>query len=431
MPLADSVRPASLNEVVGQSHLLAIDKPLRRIIESVETNELPCMLFYGPSGVGKTTVANIIAAKSSMRLHKLNGTSASIADIKTIIALSKSRDSLFVEPEPQNRGTLLYLDEIQYLNKKQQQSLLEFIENGDITLIASTTENPYFYVYGAILSRCTVFEFKSLTAEEIIPAVKRGFDIIAKNNTDLCISVSDEVIQIIAQGCGGDVRKALNAAELCGLVAENGIVTAEAARELVQKSAIRYDRAGDEHYDTLSALHKSIRGSDENAALYYLARLIVADDLPSICRRILAATSEDIGLAYPNAITIVKACVDSALQLGFPEARLPLAQAVILLCTAPKSNSVLTAIDAALADVRGGKGGDFPRQLQNVHCDGTSSGISGQNYLYPHDYPNHFVQQQYLPDSLKERVYYSFGDNKNEKAALAYRDKLRNSETIS
>jgi len=398
MPLANQIRPACLDEIAGQTHLIAQGKPLRRIIES---GQIPCMLFYGPSGVGKTTVANIIASQTKMTLHRLNGTSCSIADIKAIIAQSGTLLS--------EGGILLYLDEIQYLNKKQQQSLLEYIENGEITLIASTTENPYFYVYGAILSRCTVFEFKSLTADEIIPAVKRGFDLSG-------LSVCDEVTQVIAQGCGGDVRKALNAVELCSLVADDGVVTEEIARDLVQKSGMRYDRSGDEHYDTLSALHKSIRGSDENGALYYLARLIVADDLPSICRRLLCVACEDVGLAYPNAITIVKACVDSALQLGFPEARLPLAQAVVLLCTSPKSNSAYLAIEAALADVRAGKGGGFPRHLQNVHCDDLE-----QDYLYPHDYPNHYVKQQYLPDSLKDRVYYHFGENKNEKAALSYR----------
>ena len=415
-PLADKIRPATLDEVAGQSHLIAPGKPLRRIIES---GAIPCMLFYGPSGVGKTTVANIIAAQTDMQLYKLNGTAASTADIKAIIARTQNAGGLI---DTGTGGTLLYLDEIQYLNKKQQQSLLEHIENGEITLIASTTENPYFYVYGAILSRCTVFEFKPLTPDEIIPAVERGFKLAEAGR----VRPSDEVIRIIARGCGGDVRKALNAVELCALTAENGVVDETTARELVQKSAMRYDRAGDEHFDTLSALHKSIRGSDENAALHYLARLIVADDLPSICRRLLAVACEDIGLAYPNAITIVKSCVDSALQLGFPEARLPLAQAVILLCTSPKSNSAYLAVDSAIADVRAGKGGGFPRQLQNVHCDGADVAEPGQNYLYPHDYPGHYVEQQYLPDSLKGRVYYEFGEIKNEQAAQEYQRRVQN-----
>ena len=406
-PLPVKIRPATLDEVAGQSHLIAPAKPLRRIIES---GEIPCMLFYGPSGVGKTTVANIIAARTDMQLYKLNGTTASTADIKAIIAQSTSLMN--------TGGTLLYLDEIQYLNKKQQQTLLEFIESGEITLIASTTENPYFYVYGAILSRCTVFEFKSLTPDETIPVIERGFAHCEG------VTSSDEVNRIIALGCGGDVRKALNAVELCALTAENGKVDPKVARDLVQKSAMRYDRAGDEHFDTLSALHKSIRGSDENAALHYLARLIVADDLPSICRRLLAVACEDIGLAYPGAITIVKSCVDSALQLGFPEARLPLSQAVILLCTSPKSNTAYLAIDAAIADVKAGKGGGFPRQLQNVHYDGADVENPGQNYLYPHDYPGNYIQQQYLPDSLMGRVYYKFGDNKHEQAALKYRQMI-------
>jgi putative ATPase len=314
-------------------------------------------------------------------------------------------------------GILLYLDEIQYFNKKQQQSLLEFIENGDITLIAATTENPYFYVYGAILSRSTVFEFKPLTAEEVIPAIKRGFELSGINN------VAEDIVQIIAQGTGGDVRKALNAVEL--LAVYDGVITPEAARELSQKAAIKYDRAGDAHYDILSAFQKSIRGSDENAALHYLARLLAAGDLPSACRRLLVTASEDIGLAFPNAIAIVKACVDSALQLGLPEARIPLAQAVILLCTSPKSNSAYLAIDKALADVEAGLAGDFPRQLQNKHFDGSDVKNKGQHYLYPHDYPNHFVAQQYLPDEIKDKTYYEFGDNKMEQAAREYRRKIK------
>jgi len=356
MPLAEKIRPRSLDDVCGQSHLLNKEKPLRRIIESGAA--VPNMLFYGPSGVGKTTVANIIADKTNMRLHKLNGTSASTADIKAIIAETGTLVS------HSHGGILLYLDEIQYLNKKQQQSLLEHIENGDITLIASTTENPYFYVYGAILSRLTIFEFKPLSAEEIIPAIKRGFTIVGDGMSSAPKgAVPNDVVKIIAQGCGGDVRKALNAVELCAITAVNGEITIETAQELTQKSAVKYDREGDAHYDLLSALQKSIRGSDENAALHYLARLLAAGDLPSACRRILVTASEDIGLAFPQVVAIVKACVDSALQLGLPEARIPLAQAVVLLCTSPKSNSAYLAIDKALADVQNGLTGDFPRHL--------------------------------------------------------------------
>ncbi|MDR0222307.1 MAG: replication-associated recombination protein A [Oscillospiraceae bacterium] len=407
MPLADRIRPKNLDELAGQTHLLAPGKPLRAIIES---GDVPNMIFYGSSGVGKTTLADIIADRTNMRLRKLNGTSASTADIKAVIAESKSLLGY--------GGILLYLDEIQYLNKKQQQSLLEHIENGDVTMIASTTENPFFYVYGAILSRCTVFEFKPLSPEEAAPAVRRGFALSGAND------VSDEVIRVIAEGCGGDVRKALNAAELCVLTASGGEITAETARGLIQKSSMKYDRSGDEHYDILSAFQKSVRGSDENAALHYLARLILAGDLPSICRRLLVTAAEDIGPAYPNAIAIAKACVDSALQLGFPEARIPLAEAVIVLCTAPKSNSAVIAIDGAIADIEAGKTGEIPRQLQNKHCDGAGAAVKGQHYLYPHDYPNGYVKQQYLPDILKDRVYYKFGDNKNERAARAYRERI-------
>lgn len=412
MPLADSIRPKTLDEVVGQSHILAPGKPLRRIIES---GKIPNMIFYGSSGIGKTTVANIIADSTEMNLYKLNGTSCSTADIKEIIA---GRGQFGF-----GQGTLLYLDEIQYLNKRQQQSLLEYIENGDITLIASTTENPYFYIYNAILSRSTVFEFKPVEREEILPAIRRAFRLGAETSS-LDYTIEEGVCEHIAAGCGGDVRKAINTAELCLLAAENRTVTLSLARELTQKSAMKYDRAGDQHYDILSAFQKSIRGSDENAALHYLARLIAAQDLPSICRRLLVIAAEDIGLAFPNAIPIVKACVDSALQLGFPEARIPLADAVVLLATAPKSNSAYLAIDRALADVENGNSGDFPRHLQNVHCDGEGAKVKGQHYLYPHDFPNHYVKQQYLPDAIKDRVYYQFGDNKLEQAAAEYRRKI-------
>ncbi len=408
MPLADKIRPAALSDVVGQPHLLGDGKPLRRIIES---GKIPNMIFYGPSGVGKTTVARIIADSANMRLHKLNGTSASTADIKGIV----SEIDTFLGCN----GILLYLDEIQYLNKKQQQSLLEYIEDGSITLIASTTENPYFYVYNAILSRSTVFEFKPVSPEDLKTAVRRGFSEISKENgTEY--DVSDDAVDYITRGVGGDVRKCLNTVELCALSAVDGKVTLEIARELTQRSNMRYDRDGDQHYDLLSALQKSIRGSDENAALHYAARLIDAGDIISLSRRLLVIAAEDIGLAYPQAIPIVKACVDSAMQLGLPEARIPLGDAVVLLATSPKSNSAYNAMNEALADVRNGAVGDFPRHLQNKHCDGADAEVRGQHYLYPHDFPNHYVKQQYLPDDLKDKVYYHFGDNKLEKAAEEY-----------
>ena len=413
MPLADKIRPESLEDVVGQAHLLGEGKPLRRIIE---TGKIPNMIFYGPSGVGKTTVARIIANSANMRLHKLNGTNASTADIKNITA---ELDTFLG-----SNGILLYLDEIQYLNKKQQQSLLEYIEDGSITLIASTTENPYFYVYNAILSRSTVFEFKQVEPVEMAKAVRRGFSALGKEN-GAEYDVSDEVVNYICHGVGGDVRKCLNTVELCALSAENGVVSLETARELTQRSNMRYDRDGDQHYDLLSALQKSIRGSDENAALHYAARLIDAGDIISLSRRLLVIASEDVGLAYPQAIPIVKACVDSAVQLGLPEARIPLGDAVVLLATSPKSNSAYLAIDEALADVRNGANGDFPRHLQNKHYDGEGAEIKGQNYLYPHDFPNHYVKQQYLPDDIKDKVYYHFGDNKLENAAREYWAKIK------
>ncbi|MGN0591782.1 MAG: replication-associated recombination protein A [Ruminococcus sp.] len=415
-PLADLIRPKTLDDVVGQRHLLAAGKPLRRIIDS---GRIPNLIFYGPSGVGKTTVARIIAERTSMTLHKLNGTSASTADIREVVAQIGTFSGM--------NGILLYLDEIQYLNKKQQQSLLEYIENGQITLIASTTENPYFAVYNALISRSTVFEFKPVPPEELERAVIRGFHCMEKQ-LGSTLTLEDGVCAYIARGSGGDVRKALNTVELSALAAEptetGHLVTMETAVSLTQRSNMRYDRDNDQHYDLLSALQKSIRGSDENAALHYAARLLQAGDLLSLCRRLLVIASEDVGLAYPQAVVITKACVDSALQLGMPEARIPMAEAIVLLATAPKSNSAYLAMDAAIADVEQYGALDFPRHLQNKHFDGADAKVRGQHYLYPHDYPNHYVKQQYLPDEIADHVYYAFGQNKQELAAAAYRKKI-------
>lgn len=417
VPLAERIRPKTLDDIVGQSHLLGKDKPLRRIIES---GKIPNMIFYGPSGIGKTTVARMIAENAHMTMHKLNGTSASISDIKQIVAETDTFSGI--------NGILLYLDEIQYLNKKQQQSLLEYIENGKITLISSTTENPYFYVYNAIISRSTVFEFKPLTSDEIIPAIKRAFQIMA-DELGLKLRLENGVLEHIAKGCGGDVRKSINTVELCILSADNDgeclTVRLDNVKLLTQRSNMRYDRDGDQHYDILSALQKSIRGSDENAAIHYAARLIEAGDIISLSRRLLVIASEDVGMAYPMAVPIVKACVDSAMQLGLPEARIPLAEAVVLLATAPKSNSSYLAMDAALADLKNGDVGDFPRALQNKHFDGEGAAERGQHYLYPHDYPNHWVKQQYLPDKLKGKIYYNYGENKNEQTAKKYWEKIK------
>ena len=418
-PLADRIRPRELSEVVGQRHLLTPGKALYNMIEN---GEVPNLIFYGPSGVGKTTVASIIAGKTNRALRKLNGTTASTQDIRDIVA----EIDTFTAPN----GILLYLDEIQYFNKRQQQSLLEFIENGKITLIASTTENPYFYVYPAILSRSTVFEFKAITPEEIVPAVQRGFDCLRAEN-GIAVEYSDEVLRKIAFGCGGDVRKALNTVENCYLAtrAADGkkVITLATAEELSQKSSMKYDRDGDEHYDIVSAFQKSMRGSDPDAALHYLARLLEAGDLPSACRRLMVCACEDVGLAYPQIIPIVKAAVDAAMMVGLPEARIPLADAGILVATSPKRNSGAGAIDLALADIRAGKSGPIPRQLQNKHYDGEDAAVKGQHYLYPHDYPHHWTYQQYLPDAIKDRRYYEYGDNKSEQAYKQYWDKVKNS----
>jgi len=419
-PLADRLRPLNLDDLVGQRHLLGKGKALRRIIES---GEIPNMVFYGPSGIGKTTLASIIANQTKRSLYKLNGTTASTADIRDVVS---QLDTLAAP-----NGILLYLDEIQYFNKKQQQTLLEFIENGQITLIASTTENPYFYVYNAILSRSTVFEFKPVEKADVLLAVNRAFQFMEQEQ-GITIQVEDGTAAYIASACGGDVRKAMNAVELCVLSGEIKdevcLVTLEQANELTQRSALRYDRAGDEHYDILSAFQKSMRGSDANAAVHYLARLIEAGDLPSICRRLMVCACEDVGLAYPMIIPIVKAAVDAAIQVGLPEARIPLADAVILVCNSPKSNSAYCAVDAAIADVQKGKIGSVPRQLQNKHYDGEDNAHKGQYYKYPHDYPNKWIAQQYLPDELKSARYYEYGQNKTEQAFKQYWDKVKKTE---
>ncbi len=413
-PLADRIRPDNLDDVFGQKHILGEGGLLRRIILG---GQIPNMVFYGPSGIGKTTVAEIIAKHTSREFKKLNATTASISDIKEIVA---SLDTLLTP-----NGVLLYIDEIQYFNKKQQQSLLEFMENGKLTIIASTTENPYFYVYSAILSRATVFEFRPLDPTDVKLAIERAFTKLADE-----VSVEDGVVDHVASACGGDVRKALNAVELLfgSAVELDGkvTVTLSDAKLVTQRSAMRADRDGDAHFDIMSALQKSIRGSDPDAAVYYLARLLEAGDMISACRRLLVIASEDIGLAYPQAAVITKACVDSALQLGLPEARIPLAEAAILLATSPKSNSAICAIDAALSDIRNGKGGEVPAHLRDAHYSGAAKLGRGKTYKYPHAFPNHWVAQQYLPDDIADRVYYEYGDNKVEKATERYWKEIKN-----
>ena len=407
-PLADLLRPQSLDDMVGQSHLLNKGTVFRKSVDSGKVNN---MIFYGPPGVGKTTVANIIAKNSNLTLHKLNGTSASIDDIKNVI---KEVDSLL-----NTKGILLYLDEIQYLNKKQQQSLLEFVESGDITLIASTTENPYFYIYPALLSRCTVFEFKSLQVDD----VKEG---LLKAGKHLGLTYEDEALTKLALASNGDMRKALNNLDfIYSALKKSKVVTLALVDQLIDKANIVYDRGEDKHFDTLSAFMKSLRGSDPDAALFYLAKLLSGGDIIAASRRLLCSVTEDVGLAYPQLIPIVKACVDSALQLGMPEARLPLANATILIATAPKSNAACLAIDEALNDIAQGKGNSVPRQLQNTHFDGEDAKVKGLHYIYPHDYPNHWVEQQYLPDDLKKRKYYIYQDNKYEQNLKEYWDKIK------
>ena len=415
-PLADRVRPKNIDEVAGQRHLLGEGKILRKIIDS---GDIPNLIFYGPSGVGKTTVAKIIASQTGKKLCYLNATTSSTADIKQIIGEIGTMEAA--------SGILLYLDEIQYFNKKQQQILLSYIENGDITLIASTTENPYFYVYNAILSRSTVFEFKTLSSADIAELLKRAIGILSQE-LGKDIVISDDNINKIARAAAGDVRRSLNMLELCVMLTsggENSEIFDDTVEQILSGNSVRYDREGDEHYDIVSAYQKSMRGSDPDAAIYYLARLLAAGDMPSACRRLLVCANEDVGLAYPQIIPIVKAAVDTAMTVGLPEARLPLANAVILVATSPKSVSAHDAINAAMADVERGIGGDIPRHLQNKHFDGEDAEIKGQQYLYPHSYPMHYVNQQYLPDNIKNKTYYKFGDNKNEQSFKEYWDKIK------
>ena len=416
-PLADEIRPHAIDEVVGQRHILGENGVLRRVIQG---GTIPNMIFYGPSGTGKTTVAEIAAARIGRPFYRLNATTASLSDIKAVMA----DVGTLLAPE----GVVLYLDEIQYFNKKQQQSLLEFMENGKLTLIASTTENPYFYVYNAVLSRSTVFEFKPVSPEEVLPMVLRGIRRMGERQ-QVTVTWEEGVPEEVAHSCGGDVRKSLNAVE--ALFAAHDLdldavhLTMEETRMVAQRSAMRYDRDGDSHYDILSAFQKSIRGSDPDAAVHYLARLLEAGDLISPCRRLMVIASEDIGLAHPQAVSVVKGCVDSANMLGLPEARIPLAQAAIYLATLPKSNAAICAIDEALADLRRGKSGEIPANLRDSHYGGAAKLGHGLGYQYAHDYPNHYVKQQYLPDVLKDRVYYRYGENKTEQAARRYWEEIK------
>ncbi|MBI6873933.1 replication-associated recombination protein A [Clostridium aciditolerans] len=418
-PLADKIRPSCMEEVVGQQHLIGKGKILNRIIE---TKQIPNMIFYGPPGVGKTTIANIIAGATNKRFYKLNATNASVSDIKKIIDELDNLMSI--------NGVLLYLDEIQNFNKKQQQSLLEYTENGQITLIASTTENPYFYVYNALLSRSSVFEFKPLSKEDIVKSLLRAVKAVENELKDTKVICDESILEFLAENSGGDLRKSINNLQLTLYTASRNIdgnieITLEIAKECSGKKALNYDKLGDNHYDVLSAFQKSIRGSDPDGAIHYLARLVKAGDLISICRRLMVIASEDIGLAYPSAISIVKSCVDSAMQLGFPEARIPLAEAVILLATSPKSNSAINAIDNALKDLDNINVGEVPEYLKDAHYEGAQKLNRGTGYKYPHNYKNHYVKQQYLPNNIKNAVYYIPGDNKMENSAKAYMSFIR------
>ena len=408
-PLADRLRPTDFSEIAGQAHLVSENGILRKLVEN---RRIPNMIFFGPPGTGKTTVANIIAKASNMQLYKLNATTASLQDVKDVIA---SVDNMF-----SSNGTLLYLDEIQYFNKKQQQSLLEFMENGSITLIASTTENPYYCVYNALLSRSSVFEFKSVSASDCMPSLKRA---LATLNSDFSQNktVSDDVLYGIASACAGDVRMSIGVLENAYYISGEEI-TEETVVQLIPTVIGHFDRDGDMHYDLLSCLQKSIRGSDADAAVFYLAKILASGDLLSACRRILVIANEDIGCAYPLASAIAYSCTESAKAVGLPEAAIPLANAVCILATAPKSNSAYLAYHKACEDIAAGKGTEIPTHLQSPMFKG---------YKYPHDYANNYVKQDYLPKDLVGSMYYQFGSNKTEQAAKMYYDMIRESGNLS
>ena len=402
-PLADKLRPTSFDEIVGQTHLVGENGILRKIAQS---GRIPNMIFYGPPGTGKTTIANIIAKASGMQLYKLNATTASLADVKEVIS---SSDNMFSA-----NGTLLYLDEIQYFNRKQQQSLLEFIENGKITLIASTTENPYFYVYNAILSRSSVFEFKSVSGADCVPTLKRALAMLNEEfGTDK--TAEDDVLLGIANTAAGDVRMSIGILENAFYVSSDEIA-ADTVKQLIPSAIGHFDRNGDVHYDLLSCLQKSIRGSDPDAAVFYLAKILAMGDIISVCRRLQVIASEDIGCAYPLAAVITRSLTESAKELGLPEAAIPLSNAVCILATSPKSNSSYLAYHAACEDMNSGKGVEIPTHLQSPLFKG---------YKYPHDYENHYVDQEYLPKDIANRTYYRFGSNKTEQTAKAYLDFIK------
>ncbi|WP_270505246.1 replication-associated recombination protein A [Paraclostridium sordellii] len=420
-PLADKLRPQQIDDMVGQSHIIGKGKIINKLIQN---KTIPNMIFYGPPGTGKTTLANIIANVTGKKYIKLNAVNCGVKEIKE--AIDSSKRDLF-----SYNGIILMLDEIQSLNRKQQQSLLEVIEDGSVTLIASTADNPYFVVYKAILSRSSIFEFKPINKNDILIGLKKSVEKLKTIYRYESINVEEKALEYIAQTCNGDMRSALNKLELVfniGIdITSNCVnITLENVMDCSSIKMLNFDRGGDDGYSILSAFHKSLRGSDPDAAIHYLARLVKAGDIQGVTRRLLCVASEDIGLAVPQAITITEACVSAALQLGFPEARIPLAQATIYLAQCPKSNSVISAIDMALADLDTIETGDIPNHLKDAHYSGAADLGRGIDYKYPHDYPNHYIDQQYLPDPIKDRKYYNAGNNKNEKSFENYWDTLKN-----
>ncbi len=427
-PLASRLRPVTLEEVVGQRHIIGKDKLLYRAIKA---DKLSSVLFYGPPGTGKTTLAKVIANTTSAEFTQINATSAGKKDMEEVVKKAKELRGMY------GKKTILFIDEIHRFNKGQQDYLLPFVEDGTVILVGATTENPYFEVNPALISRSIIFELKSLAKEDIKELLKRAVTDEEKGMGAYGVKAEEDAIDFLADIANGDARAALNAIELGVLTTERGEdgaihITLDVASECIQKRAVKYDKNGDNHYDVISAFIKSMRGSDPDAAIYYLARMLYAgEDIKFIARRMMICAAEDVGMADPNALNIAVSAAMAAERLGLPEARIPLAEAAAYIATAPKSNTALLAIDKAYRTVGSTKTEQVPAHLQDAHYKSSAKLGRGIGYKYAHDYPMHYVRQQYLPDGLTEEKFYEPTGIGYEKQAAAYLDKIKNQEELT